>query len=259
MEEKELVFKTDRGNLATNTAMVAREFAKEEKHVVESIDKLLKNTEVPDNQCSRILDDIKTMFFAYFEDVPQPNGGFKKAKRYIMNRDGFNLLVMGFTGKKALVHKVRFIQAFDAMEKALKDGQKKLSGAEYLLQQAQLMVEQERRLKTLENRMDNLDKEREENGRKLLDVKLSDERAPQQTMKSKIRELVNQYSSATNTSQQNVWHLVYKKLYYVYHISINSYHKLTPKESKLEVAERNGLLGKIFTIVSDLIRDTKAA
>ena len=178
---------------------------------------------------------------------------------FVMNRDGFTLLAMGFTGKKAMKFKLDYIAAFNKMEKALKDGQKKLSGAEYLLQQAQLMVEQERRLKTLENRMDNLDKEREENGRKLLDVKLSDERAPQQTMKSKIRELVNQYSSATNTSQQHVWHLVYKNLYYVYHISINSYHKLTPKESKLEVAERNGLLGKIFTIVSDLIRDTKAA
>ena len=36
---------------------------------------------------------------------------------YIMNRDGFSLLVMGFTGKKALEWKVKYIQAFNAMEK----------------------------------------------------------------------------------------------------------------------------------------------
>ncbi|MDD7656849.1 MAG: phage regulatory protein/antirepressor Ant [Veillonellaceae bacterium] len=36
-----------------------------------------------------------------------------------MNRDGFSLLVMGFTGSKALEWKVRYIQAFNAMEAKL--------------------------------------------------------------------------------------------------------------------------------------------
>ena len=36
---------------------------------------------------------------------------------YLMNRDGFSLLAMGFTGKKALEWKVKYIQAFNAMEK----------------------------------------------------------------------------------------------------------------------------------------------
>ena len=31
-----------------------------------------------------------------------PNGGVKKARRFIMNRDGFTLLAMGFTGNPAL-------------------------------------------------------------------------------------------------------------------------------------------------------------
>lgn len=38
---------------------------------------------------------------------------------YLMNRDGFSLLVMGFTGKKALEWKIKYIEAFNAMEKAL--------------------------------------------------------------------------------------------------------------------------------------------
>ena len=37
-----------------------------------------------------------------------------------MNRDGFSLLAMGFTGKKALQFKLKFIDAFNKMEEQLK-------------------------------------------------------------------------------------------------------------------------------------------
>lgn len=40
---------------------------------------------------------------------------------YLMNRDGFSLLVMGFTGKEALDWKVKYIEAFNEMEKKLND------------------------------------------------------------------------------------------------------------------------------------------
>ncbi len=48
-----------------------------------------------------------------FQDLPRP--------MYIMNRDGFSLLVMGFTGKKALDFKLELIEAFNTMESALKE------------------------------------------------------------------------------------------------------------------------------------------
>lgn len=41
---------------------------------------------------------------------------------YLMSRDGFTLVAMGFTGKKALSWKVRYIEAFNAMERALLTG-----------------------------------------------------------------------------------------------------------------------------------------
>ena len=47
---------------------------------------------------------------------------------YIMNRDGFSLLVMGFTGKDALDWKLKYIDAFNKMEKKIKE-QSKLQGA----------------------------------------------------------------------------------------------------------------------------------
>lgn len=40
---------------------------------------------------------------------------------YFMNRDGFSLLVMGFTGKKALEWKLKYIEAFNAMEKIISE------------------------------------------------------------------------------------------------------------------------------------------
>ena len=38
---------------------------------------------------------------------------------YYMNRDGFTLLAMGFTGKKALEFKLKYIEAFNKMEAML--------------------------------------------------------------------------------------------------------------------------------------------
>ena len=37
-------------------------------------------------------------------------------KEYLMNRDGFSLLVMGFTGKETLEWKLKYIDAFNKME-----------------------------------------------------------------------------------------------------------------------------------------------
>lgn len=44
----------------------------------------------------------------------------KQNKEYLLTRDGFSLLVMGFTGEKALAWKLKYIRAFNAMEGMLK-------------------------------------------------------------------------------------------------------------------------------------------
>jgi len=55
-------------------------------------------------------------------DVPMPAGGARKSPSYMLTRDGFTLIVMGFTGKKALEWKIRYIEAFNAMERELMAG-----------------------------------------------------------------------------------------------------------------------------------------
>lgn len=57
----------------------------------------------------------------FYQETTHQNRG-KDYKAYLMNRDGFSLLAMGFTGKKALQWKLKYIQAFNEMEETLKQG-----------------------------------------------------------------------------------------------------------------------------------------
>ena len=76
---------------------------------------------------------------------------------YYMNRDGFTLLTMGFTGKKALQFKLKCIEAFDTMETQIKVGPD-LSGlssnVQWLVKTAQAMAEQERKLSQVDQKVD---------------------------------------------------------------------------------------------------------
>lgn len=74
-----------------------------------------------------ILRDIETLkkdvpkFGEMFQESSAPDTYGRKQKIYFMNRDGFSLLVMGFTGREALKWKIKYIEAFNAMEKALRE------------------------------------------------------------------------------------------------------------------------------------------
>lgn len=96
---KEIVFIGEDNQALTNSLLVAEKFGKEPNDVVRAIDNLLQNA---DNERTA---KVQNMFVEYTEDVPQPNGGVKSARRFIMNRDGFTLIAMGFTGKKAMKFK----------------------------------------------------------------------------------------------------------------------------------------------------------
>lgn len=54
-----------------------------------------------------------------FRETSYTNARGRTYRMFEMNRDGFSLLVMGFTGEKALEWKLKFIEAFNLMEKKL--------------------------------------------------------------------------------------------------------------------------------------------
>ncbi len=101
---KELVFRSEKGNPITTSLLVAEKFEKEHKNILRDIQNL-----VAQNSAARSL----------FLDSQYENRG-KTYPMYLMNRDGFSLLVMGFTGSKALQFKLDFIEAFNEMEQTIK-------------------------------------------------------------------------------------------------------------------------------------------
>ena len=56
-----------------------------------------------------------------FDKATYINKQGHKQPMYYMNRDGFTLLAMGFTGDKALQFKLKYIEAFNKMEQVIKE------------------------------------------------------------------------------------------------------------------------------------------
>ena len=239
----EIVYKGENNQAITSSLLVAEVFEKQHDNVLKAIRKILqegivKNDETP-----------------MFEETTCINEQNKQSYPvFLMNRDGFTLLAMGFTGKKAMQFKLEYIKAFNKMEAIIKEQTKPKSQAEMLLEQCKLMVEQEHRLQKVEQRLDKMDEERIENGKLLLEAEVSENKVPEISMRNKIRRLVNQYAVATNTPQKDIWHDIYNNLYYAYNISINSY-KEKKSQSNLDIAEKHGFLGKMFDIVSRMVKN----
>ena len=240
--EEQLVFKNENGQVLTNSLLVARKFNKNHRHVLESIRKITTTAE-------------NSAVLGMFCESSYLNEQNREQPMIVMNRDGFTLLAMSYTGKEAMRFKIDYINAFNKMEEVIRNGitMKPKTPNEMFMMQAQINIEQERRIDAIEQRLEKMDEERKENGRMLLESKVSGNAVPAMTLRKSIIALVNEYSAASNTQQQDVWHAIYKNLYYRYDKSINNYTKLFSRESKLDIAEREGLLQPIFDIISDMI------
>lgn len=94
---------------------------KEEATVVTSLDV----AETFEKQHAHVLRDIKELEcsegfrLSNFGESSYINSQNKKQPMYYMTRDGFTLLVMGYTGEKAMRFKEAYIRQFNAMEKVL--------------------------------------------------------------------------------------------------------------------------------------------
>ena len=133
--ENQIKITTSNGELVVSSRQVAENFGKEHSKVIRSIEGIAN------------FGDTQGMFHKV-SYVNEQNG--QEYKEYLMNRDGFSLLVMGFTGKEAMAWKLKYIEAFNAMEKKLSKPQLTLTEqmAQGLLAAQQLLSEEkEARLK----------------------------------------------------------------------------------------------------------------
>ena len=97
------------GRPATTSLEVAKFFDKRHDNVLRDIDALL--SQLPENS-------LQLNFEETYQEQETPLG-VKQIRVFIIYRDGFMLLVMGYTGKKALGMKLAYIEAFNRMEEEL--------------------------------------------------------------------------------------------------------------------------------------------
>lgn len=125
----ELVFKSN-DQAVTSTTNVATNFSREHHDVIKSVERL------------RV--DVGTFSEMFFETT-EPDSYGRPRKVFLMNRDGFTLLAMGFTGSKAMEFKVKYINEFNRMEQFL-------NSPEMIVQRA--MEIQNQKVKQLENHIE---------------------------------------------------------------------------------------------------------
>lgn len=114
----DIILSTRNCEPVASSRQIAESFEKRHDHVMRDIDTIKKD--VP---------NFGEMFF----ETEAPDSYGRPQRTYLMNRDGFTLLAMGFTGKAALEWKLRYIAAFNAMEKQLAQ-RPQLSRAELMAQ-----------------------------------------------------------------------------------------------------------------------------
>ena len=102
---KNLVFEFN-NQAVVSSRIVAKHFGKKHCNVLQSIEQLVKTE--------------KSVLAFYDKHCYKVQGQYRSYPEYYMNRDGFMLLVMGFTTKPAMQVKVAFIRAFNEMEEKLK-------------------------------------------------------------------------------------------------------------------------------------------
>lgn len=94
-------------DMRTTSRVVAEKFGKRHADVLRSIENTAKD--LPEEFSQR-----------NFASAIYLDAQGKPREQYQLTRDGFTLITMGFTGKAAMEWKIRFIEAFNAMEAELR-------------------------------------------------------------------------------------------------------------------------------------------
>lgn len=102
MNELTVNVRIENDMLVTDSRNVAEVFEKRHDNVLADVERLKKH-----------LLTFQEMFF----ESTMPDKYGRQQKVYLMNRDGFTLLAMGYTTSKAIQWKLKYINAFNELEK----------------------------------------------------------------------------------------------------------------------------------------------
>lgn len=146
----EINLRNENGVPVVSSRDVAEKFGKQHNSVLKTIQGENRNGKHIDGLIDEILASGNPLT-KYFIESEYENRG-KMYKEFLMTRDGFSLVVMGFTGKDALGWKLKYIDAFNKMEEALKNQSIKALPATYKEALLQLLEEVEKNEKLEEER-----------------------------------------------------------------------------------------------------------
>lgn len=94
------------GRFVCDSRDIAVHFGKQHKNVLRDIDK--------------VLEELGEFGRLNFEPSSYRNDQNKVQRAFLLTRDGFTILAMGFTGAEAMAWKVKYIDAFNLMEDELR-------------------------------------------------------------------------------------------------------------------------------------------
>ena len=106
------------GKVLTTSRHVAEVFNKNHNHIRRDVKEIL---------------EINPKLDTSFKEVEYKDSMNRSQKEYLMDRDGFTLLAMGFTGKESLDWKLKYIDAFNKMEEQLKNQSPQISEKDQML------------------------------------------------------------------------------------------------------------------------------
>ena len=145
MTQTEQLVELQNGVATTTSLQVADVFEKNHRDVLETIKNLTAENSA-----------VKNMF----KETTYVNSRGREYPMYQMDKDGFTLLVMGYTGQKATEFKLRYIQAFNEMEQALKNQSSQLRLPKNNAEMVQVIQatneETNKRIDHIENDLDDL-------------------------------------------------------------------------------------------------------
>ena len=117
------------GKMMVSSKQIADHFGKIHRNVMRDISNLISATGA----------EFGSEHFEHSSYISKQN---KELPCYLLTRDGFSLLAMGFTGNKAVEWKVKYIQAFNQMEHLLKCG----SSVMQSLNEAMRLMEEDKQI-----------------------------------------------------------------------------------------------------------------
>lgn len=109
MDELIKISKNENGDLTVSSRQVAEDFGKDHNSILKTINGENRNGEHINGLADNILESGNPLAKYFISNVYENRG--KQYPEYKLTRDGFSLLVMGFTGSDALKWKLKYIEA----------------------------------------------------------------------------------------------------------------------------------------------------